>query len=130
MIGRLSLLITGGISNQSTGKWEIISPTDTGRPIVSWDRDKVRRAGRTGDLVFIEIGRRCQGGPGLVWLYAGREAYPLHETLQRSVVCYQMLCIFTISVKSFVSVSNKWSICYVIPSSIPICSSCIAFEMA
>ena len=93
MIGRLILLLKGNVPNQSVGKLEIISPTDTGRPIVSWDRDKMRRTGKTGNLVFIEIGRRCQGGPGLVWMYAGfEEAHPLRETLHRSavhvVICY------------------------------------------
>jgi hypothetical protein len=84
MIGRLILLLKGGVPNQSVGKLEIISPTDAGNPIVSWDRDKMRRTGKTGNLVFIEIGRRCRGGPGLVWMYAGfEEAHPLRETLHR-----------------------------------------------
>ena len=66
------------------GQLQIVSPADAGKPIVAWDRDKMRRTGKTGNLVFIEIGRRCQGGPGLVWMYAGfEEAHPLRETLHR-----------------------------------------------
>lgn len=84
MIGTHILLLKGGVPHQTVGRLEIISPSDTGTPIVTWDRDKMRRTGKTGNLVFIEIGRRCTGGPGLVWMYAGfEEAHPLRETLHR-----------------------------------------------
>jgi hypothetical protein len=84
MLGVHILLLRGGILNQSVGQLQIVSPSDAGKPIVAWDRDKMRRTGKTGNLVFIEIGRRCQGGPGLVWMYAGfEEAHPLRETLHR-----------------------------------------------
>ena len=84
MLGVHILLLRGGILNQSVGQLQIVSPSDSGKPIVAWDRDKMRRTGKTGNLVFIEIGRRCQGGPGLVWMYAGlEEAHPLRETLHR-----------------------------------------------
>ena len=86
MIGVHILLLRGGVPNHSVGKLLIVSPVDASKPIVAWDRDKMRRTGKTGNLVFIEIGRRCQGGPGLVWMYAGfEEAHPLRETLHRSV---------------------------------------------
>ena len=86
MLGVHILLLRGGIPNQSVGQLQIVSPSDAGKPIVAWDRDKMRRTGKTGNLVFIEIGRRCQGGPGLVWMYAGfEEAHPLRETLHRWV---------------------------------------------
>ena len=84
MIGIHILLLRGGVPHKSVGRLEIINPTDSGKPIVVWDRDKMRRTGKTGNLVFIEIGRRCQGGPGLVWMYAGfEEAHALRETLHR-----------------------------------------------
>lgn len=84
MIGTHILLLKGGVPHQTVGRLEIISPSDTGTPIVTWDRDKMRRTGKTGNLVFIEIGRRCTGGPGLVWMYAGfEEAHALRETLHR-----------------------------------------------
>ena len=87
MIGIHILLLKAGVPQQSVGRLEIVSPTNPSRPvIVAWDRDKMRRTGKTGNLVFMEIGRRCRGGPGLVWMYAGfEEAHPLRETLHRSV---------------------------------------------
>ena len=85
-IGIHILLLKSSVHYKSVGRLEIISPSNTGEPVVAWDRDKIRRTGKTGNLVFIEIGRRCQGGPGLVWMYAGfEEAHPLRETLHRSV---------------------------------------------
>ena len=86
MLGVHILLLKGGIPNQSVGQLQIVSPSDAGKPIVAWDRDKIRRTGNMGNLVFIEIGRRCKGGPGLVWMYAGfEEVHPLRETLHRWV---------------------------------------------
>ena len=73
------------VSEKQPGRLDIISPVDS-HSIVSWDRDKMRRTGCLGNLVFIEIGRRCIGGPGLVWLYAGpREACALRQTLHRYI---------------------------------------------
>jgi len=64
------------------GHLDIYNPGDPSTPLISWDRDKMRRTGKTGNLVFIEIGRRCQGGPGLVWMYTGfNDAQALRETL-------------------------------------------------
>ena len=84
MIGLHSLVLRGGVPNQTVGTLEIISPADMNNPIVSWERDKLRRTGKTGNLVFVEIGRRCKGGPGLVWLYTGVEqAQSLRETLHK-----------------------------------------------
>ena len=81
MIGLHSLVLRGGVPNQTVGTLEIVSPADM-NPIVSWGRDKLRRTGKTGNLVFVEIGRHCEGGPGLVWLYTGVEqAQSLRETL-------------------------------------------------
>ena len=66
------------------GHLDIYNPGDTTSPLISWDRDKMRRTGKTGNLVFIEIGRRCQGGPGLVWMYTGfNDAQALRETLHK-----------------------------------------------
>lgn len=93
MIGIHILLLRGGVPQQSVGRLEIVAPTNAGKPVIAWDRDKMRRTGKTGNLVFIEIGRRCEGGPGLVWMYAGfEEAHPLRETLHRSV---KHCCVIT-----------------------------------
>ena len=78
------LALQSGVPNKTVGQLSIFSPTDPSNPVLSWDRDKMRRTGKTGNLVFIEIGRRCQGGPGLVWMYAGiEEAQALRETLHK-----------------------------------------------
>ena len=72
-------------SRISLGELEIISPTDHKQVVIRWDRDKLRRSGKVGNLAFVEIGRRCVGGPGLVWMYVGfhNAARTLRETLQR-----------------------------------------------
>ena len=41
----------------------------TEKLLVTWDQDKIRRPGKIESLVFIEPGRKCQGGPGLLWMY-------------------------------------------------------------
>ena len=64
------------------GQLDIINPMDPSTPIVTWDRDKIRRTGCLGNMVFIEIGRRCRGGAGLMWMYSGqKEAAAFRETL-------------------------------------------------
>ena len=92
MIGIHILLLKDGVPHRSVGKLEIVNLADPDKPIVTWDRDKMRRTGKTGNLVFIEIGRRCQGGEGLVWMYCGfEEATSLRETLHRLVVIFPCL---------------------------------------
>ena len=70
-------------SENQPGQLDIISPADPTSPIITWDRDKMRRTGCLGNMVFIEIGRRCRGGPGLLWMYAGpKDTAALRETLR------------------------------------------------
>ena len=70
-------------SENQPGQLDIISPADPTSPIITWDRDKMRRTGCLGNMVFIEIGRRCRGGPGLIWMYAGpKDTAALRETLR------------------------------------------------
>ena len=86
---RCSIIGTNVIALRSGGKdiighLDIYNPGDPSTPLISWDRDKMRRTGKTGHLVFIEIGRRCEGGPGLVWMYTGfNDAQALRETLHK-----------------------------------------------
>ena len=55
----------------------------SGKHLLSWDRDKLRRPGCIGSLVFIEAGR-CYGGPGLLWMYCPVSvAGKLRECLHR-----------------------------------------------
>ena len=42
----------------------------TTAPIITWDRNKLRRSGSIGNMVFLEAGRRCRFGPGLLWMFA------------------------------------------------------------
>lgn len=79
LIGSNVLALQGRIAGGRPGKLEIYSLTDHTEPIVSWDHDKIRRTGKLGRLLFIEIGRRCRGGPGLVWLYTGTCDKRVHE---------------------------------------------------
>ena len=51
-------------------------------PVITWERDRLRRCGRIGGMVFMEAGRRCQFGPGPLWMYTGLSAcVSLHEDL-------------------------------------------------
>lgn len=81
VLGTHILALKSRISENQPGQLDIISPADP-TPIVTWDRDKMRRTGCLGNMVFVEIGRRCRGGPGLIWMYAGpKETAALRETL-------------------------------------------------
>jgi len=85
ILGLHVLSLRSGVPNISMGQLDIISLSDPRNPVVTWDRDKMRRIGKTGNLVFIEIGRRCQGGPGLIWMYTGYQddAKALKDTIWR-----------------------------------------------
>ena len=75
--------LKSSLSKESPAQMSIISPLDM-EPIVTWDANKMRRTGCLGNMVFIEIGRRCEGGPGLIWMYACPEdASDFRETLKR-----------------------------------------------
>ncbi|XP_019856449.1 PREDICTED: insulin receptor substrate 1-like isoform X2 [Amphimedon queenslandica] len=81
VLGLHILTLKSRVSETQPGQLSIISAADH-TPIVTWDRDKMRRTGCLGNMVFIEIGRRCRGGPGLVWMYVGpKETAALRETL-------------------------------------------------
>ena len=84
IIGINVVALKSGKKDVSIGRLDIYNLGDPSTPVISWDRDKMRRTGKTGHLVFIEIGRRCEGGPGLVWMYTGfNEAQSLRETLHK-----------------------------------------------
>lgn len=40
----------------------------TGKRLLEWDGDKIRRAGCIKSLSFVEAGAMCHGGPGLIWI--------------------------------------------------------------
>ena len=86
IIGSNVLALHGRIEGTYQGKMEIYSPTDHHDPVITWDHDKIRRTGKLGRLLFVEIGRRCTGGPGLVWMYIGtndKRVYELRDLLRR-----------------------------------------------
>ena len=71
------------IPNLSEGQLDIFNPSGHVTPLITWGRDKIRRAGRLGLLIWIEIGSGGEGGPGLVWMYTGDkgDAAALSRTL-------------------------------------------------
>lgn len=88
IIGTNALALHGRVAGSRLGKLEIYSPADSSDPVISWDHDKIRRTGMLGHLLFIEIGRRCRGGPGLVWMYTGnsdKKVYELRDVLRRYI---------------------------------------------
>ena len=52
-------------------------------PIATWDRDKIRRSGCLDSLVFLEAGRRCQGGAGMLWMYCPQFSASFGKCLHR-----------------------------------------------
>ena len=93
-----------------------------GKHLLSWDHCNIRRSGRVGPLVFLEVGRRCQGGPGVLWMY-----YPDHlagkfrESLQRSVYSlYKLMTAMTgyKNVYYFCLVSTQWHVTFNEPLSL------------
>ena len=83
IIGINVIALKSDVKDIPFGHLQIYNAADPSTPLISWDRDKIRRTGKTGNLVFIEIGRRCQGGPGLLWMYSCSVAQALRETLHK-----------------------------------------------
>ena len=52
--------------------------------VATWDRDKIRRCGCLDSLVFIEAGRRCHGGAGMLWMYCPQFSAHFGDCLHRS----------------------------------------------
>lgn len=75
--------LQSALSQQKPARMTIISPLDM-EPIVTWEANRMRRTGSLGNLIFIEVGRRCEGGPGLIWMYATPEdSLSFRETVTR-----------------------------------------------
>ncbi len=85
------ITLKSSLMKGSPAQMSIISPLDS-EPIVTWDANKMRRTGSLGNMVFIEIGRRCEGGPGLIWMYACQEdSDNFRDTLKRLVI--SLFCV-------------------------------------
>ena len=54
----------------------------TGKCLLTWHKDGIRRSGCIESLVFVEAKETCHGGPGLLWMQ-----YPMPQsaTLQRHI---------------------------------------------
>lgn len=55
MIGIHTLVLISSVQNKNLGTLKIYNPIDSNL-VVTWDGDKMRRTGKTVNLVFIEIG--------------------------------------------------------------------------
>jgi len=69
----------------TTGKNSTLNILDYDTEVikVSWTRDKIRRSGCVESLVFVEAGRRCHGGPGMLWMYCPGFALSFRKSLHR-----------------------------------------------
>lgn len=68
--GPMVLALKGRVFN-TMGKMELYSPFDHTYPILSYKHDMVRCTGKMGKFLYVELGSRCKGGPGLLWMYFG-----------------------------------------------------------
>ena len=58
----------------------------TGKRLLTWDGDKIRKSGVINSLIYVEAGTRCHGGPGLLWIQPAALYFRnLCQGLQRSV---------------------------------------------
>ena len=64
--------------------------------LLAWNHCDIRRVGRVGTLVFLEVGRRCQGGPGVLWMYcADHLAAEFRESLDKLASCsFACICSY------------------------------------
>ncbi len=53
------------------GRLEIYSLADNHNPILSLKHDRIRCTGKMGKWLYVEVGTRCRGGPGLIWMFFG-----------------------------------------------------------
>lgn len=84
-LGMQYLTLQSALSSKTMATLKIISPLDM-EPIVTWEATKMRRTGNLNNMMFIEIGRRCEGGPGLIWMCTTpADTHNFRETLQRLV---------------------------------------------
>ena len=37
--------------------------------ILAWEHCNIKETGRAGTLVYLEVDEKCQGGPGVLWMY-------------------------------------------------------------
>ena len=60
-----------------------------GKHFLAWEHCNIRLADRVGPLVFLEVDRRCQGGPGVLWMYCPDHlAAQFRESLDKLAITY------------------------------------------
>lgn len=55
IIGTNVLALKSGVQGRQVGTLNIYNPADPTTPLVSWDRDKMRRTGKTGELNLTDL---------------------------------------------------------------------------
>ena len=75
------------VTTQATSLTFNIYSFYTGKHLMAWEHRNIRRSGCVGSLVFLEVGRRCQGGPGILWMYCPNHlATQFRESLHKLVM--------------------------------------------
>ena len=55
-----------------------------GEHLLAWEHCNIKGVGHINSLVFLEVGRGCQGGPGVLWMYCPDHlAAEFRESLDR-----------------------------------------------
>ena len=69
------LTLTGkgrpGFTDQA--KMEIYDPEDDCNPLLSLKHNTIRCIGKMGKWLYVEVGTRGRGGPGLLWMHFGNK---------------------------------------------------------
>lgn len=71
IIGLRVLALRGKDSGSNMGGLEVYSQADCNNPVLSCKHDSIRCTGKMGRYIYVELGSRCKGGPGLLWMYFG-----------------------------------------------------------
>ena len=60
--------------------------------LLAWERCNIGRVGRYTSLVFLEVNRSCQGGPGVLWMsYPDYLATQFRESLHKLAYTYILI---------------------------------------
>lgn len=72
LTGMRALTLQGKVEGSAEqGRLELYSLADEHSPVLSLLHSTIRCTGKMGKWLYIEVGTRCRGGPGLLWMYFG-----------------------------------------------------------
>lgn len=72
IVGMRALTLQGKASGSTQqGRLQIYSLADKHNPVLSLTHSTIRCTGKMGRWLYIEVGTRGRGGPGLLWMYFG-----------------------------------------------------------